>query len=199
MAIKNNKVHFGIKNVYYALVTETTTTAGTSTTYGVPVAMPGAVSIDLSANQETTEFYADDGVYYITQNDATYEGDLTIADIPDQFKKDVFGDQEDSNNVLVETTGNPVKYFALMFETTGDAGGHRTLFYKCSATRPNASGQTKEETTEVQPMTLSIKAIPRVDLNTIGGETKRLTQANVKEGASAYTNFFQAVYEPTFT
>lgn len=199
MAIKNNKVHFGIKNVYYALVTETTTTAGTSTTYGTPVAMPGAVSIDLSANQETTEFYADDGVYYITQNDATYEGDLTIADIPDQFKKDVFGDQEDSNNVLVETTGNPVRYFALMFETTGDAGGHRTLFYKCSATRPNASGQTKEETTEVQPMTLSIKAIPRVDLDTIGGETKRLTQANVKEGASAYANFFQTVYEPTFT
>lgn len=199
MAIKNNKVHFGIKNVYYALVTETTTTAGTTTTYGSPVAMPGAVSIDLSANQETTEFYADDGVYYITQNDATYEGDLTIADIPDQFKKDVFGDQEDSNNVLVETTGNPVRYFALMFETTGDAGGHRTLFYKCSATRPNASGQTKEETTEVQPMTLSIKAIPRVDLDTIGGETKRLTQANVKEGASAYANFFQTVYEPTFT
>lgn len=199
MAIKNNKVHFGIKNVYYALVTETTTTAGTSTTYGTPVAMPGAVSIDLSANQETTEFYADDGVYYITQNDATYEGDLTIADIPDQFKKDVFGDKEDSNNVLVETTGNPVRYFALMFETTGDAGGHRTLFYKCSATRPNASGQTKEETTEVQPRTLSIKAIPRADLNTIGGETKRLTQANVKEGASAYANFFQAVYEPTFT
>lgn len=199
MAIKNNKVHFGIKNVHYALVTETTTTAGTSTTYGSPVAMPGAVSIDLSANQETTEFYADDGVYYITQNDATYEGDLTIADIPDQFKKDVFGDKEDSNGVLVETTGNPVKYFALMFETTGDAGGHRTLFYKCSATRPNASGQTKEETTEVQPMTLSIKAIPRVDLDTVGGETKRLTQANVKEGASAYANFFQAVYEPTFT
>ena len=199
MAIKNNKVHFGIKNVYYALVTETTTTAGTSTTYGSPVAMPGAVSIDLSANQETTEFYADDGVYYITQNDATYEGDLTIADIPDQFKKDVFGDKEDSSGVLVETTGNPVKYFALMFETTGDAGGHRTLFYKCSATRPNASGQTKEETTEVQPMTLSIKAIPRVDLDTVGGETKRLTQANVKEGASAYANFFQAVYEPTFT
>lgn len=199
MAIKNNKVHFGIKNVYYALVTETTTTAGTTTTYGTPVAMPGAVSIDLSANQETTEFYADDGVYYITQNDATYEGDLTIADIPDQFKKDVFGDKEDSNNVLVETTGNSIKYFALMFETTGDAGGHRTLFYKCSATRPNASGQTKEETTEVQTMTLSIKAIPRVDLDTIGGETKRLTQANVKEGASAYANFFQTVYEPTFT
>ena len=199
MSIKNNKVHFGIKNVHYALVTETTTTAGTSTTYGSPVAMPGAVSIDLSANQETTEFYADDGVYYITQNDATYEGDLTIADIPDQFKKDVFGDKEDSSGVLVETTGNPVKYFALMFETTGDAGGHRTLFYKCSATRPNASGQTKEETTEVQPMTLSIKAIPRVDLDTVGGETKRLTQANVKEGASAYANFFQAVYEPTFT
>lgn len=199
MAVKNNKVHFGLKNLYYATVTEVTTTAGTTTTYGSPVALPGAVSIDLSANQEQGDFHADDGVFYVTQNDAIYEGDLTIADIPAQFMKDVFGDKEDSNGVLFETTGNSVKYFALMFETTGDAGGHRTVFYKCSATRPSATGQTKEESVEVQPMTLSIKAIPRVDFNTIDGVQKHLTQGNVPEGASAYANWFSAVYEGNFT
>ena len=199
MAVKNNKVHFGLTNLYYALVTETTTTAGTSTTYGTPVAMPGAVGMNLDPNQEQGDFYADDGVYYITQNDAKYEGDLEIANIPVQFMKDIFGDTEDSNGVLFETTDNPIKYFALMFETTGDAGGHRTLFYKCSATRPAVGAQTKEESVEVQTKTLSIKAVPRVDLNTINGAQKHLTQANVPEGASAYANWFSAVYEGTFT
>ncbi len=199
MPVKNNKVHFGLKNVYYATVTEVTTTAGTTTTYGTPIAMPGAVGMNLGPNQDQGDFYADDGVYYITQNDAKYEGDIEIADIPVQVMKDIFGDVEDSNGVLFETTDNPIKYFALMFETTGDAGGHRTLFYKCSATRPAVGAQTKEESVEVQTKTLSIKAVPRVDLNTINGAQKHLTQANVPEGASAYANWFSAVYEGTFT
>lgn len=199
MAVKNNKVHFGLKNVHYATVTETTTEGVTTTTYGAPVAMPGAVGISLDPNQEQGDFYADDGVFYITQNDAKYEGDLEIADIPVQFMKDIFGDVEDNNGVLFETTDNPIKYFALMFETTGDAGGHRTLFYKCSATRPAVGAQTKEESVEVQTKTLSIKAVPRVDLDTISGEKKHLTQANVPEGASAYANWFTAVYAGNFT
>lgn len=199
MAVKNNKVHFGLKNLYYATVTEVTTTAGTSTTYGTPIAMPGAVGIDLDPNQEQGDFYADDGVFYITQNDAKYEGDIEIANIPVQFMKDIFGDVEDSNGVLFETTDNPIKYFALMFETTGDAGGHRAVFYKCSATRPAVSAQTKEESVEVQTKTLSIKAVPRADFDTINGAQKHLTQGNVPEGASAYANWFSAVYEGNFT
>lgn len=199
MAVKNNKVHFGLKNLYYATVTETTTTSGTTTTYGTPVAMPGAVGINLDSNQEQGDFFADDGVFYVTQNDARYEGDIEIANIPVQFMKDIFGDVEDTNGVLFEATDNPVKYFALMFETTGDAGGHRTVFYKCSATRPAVSAQTKEESVEVQTKTLSIKAIPRVDIDTINGVGRHITQGNVPEGASAYANWFSAVYEGTFT
>lgn len=195
----NNKVHFGIKNVYYATVTETTSASGITTTYGTPVAIPGAVSIDLSADQDVNNFYADDGVYYITQSDVTYSGDLVIADIPDQFKKDIFSDTEDDNGALVETAGNSVKYFALIFETSGDAGGHRTVLYKCSATRPTLSGQTKEDSVEVQTQTLSITAIARADVDTIGRASKHLVQSNVKEGADAYTSFLTAVYVPSFT
>lgn len=199
MAVLTNKVHFGLKNAYYATVTEVTTTSGTSTTYGSPVALPGAVSLTLSSDQETSNFYADDGVYYITQSDAKYSGELEIADIPDQFYKDIFGDTEDSSGALVEISANAVKYFALLFETSGDAGGHRTVLYKCSATRPTVNGKTKEDSVEVQTQTISLSAIPRADVDTIGGASKHIVQSNVKEGASAYANFFSAVYEPTFT
>lgn len=199
MAVLTNKVHFGLKNAYYAPVTEVTTTSGTSTTYGTPVALSGAVSLTLSSDQETSNFYADDGVYYITQSDAKYSGELEIADIPDQFYKDIFGDTEDSSGALVEISANAIKYFALLFETSGDAGGHRTVLYKCSATRPTVNGKTKEDSVEVQTQTISLSAIPRADVDTIGGASKHIVQSNVKEGASAYANFFSAVYEPTFT
>ena len=144
MAVKDNKVHFGIKNVYYATVTEVTTTSGTTTTYGSPVALPGAVGLDLSSDQEVTNFYADDGFYYVTQSDVRYSGDLEIADVPDSFLKDIFGLVQDTAGALVEVAENEVKYFALLFETSGDAGGYRTVLYKCSATRPALGGKTKE-------------------------------------------------------
>lgn len=199
MAVKDNKVHFGIKNVYYATVTEVTTTTGTTTSYGTPVALPGAVGLDLSSDQEVTNFYADDGVYYVTQSDVRYSGDLEIADVPDSFLKDIFGFVQDTSGALVEAAENEVKYFALLFETSGDAGGYRTVLYKCSATRPALGGQTKEDSVEVQTKTLSITAISRPDIDTISGVEKHLVHSFAKEGADAYANFLSTVHEPTFS
>ena len=47
----DNKVFFGIKNVYYAVATDDGTGA---LTYATPVAIPGARSIGLSASGEMT-------------------------------------------------------------------------------------------------------------------------------------------------
>lgn len=194
-----NKVHFGLKNCYYATVTEATLGGVTTTTYGTPVALPGAVSLTLDANQEHTDFYADDGVYYITQNDARYTGTLELADIPDAFKTAIFGDAADQDGALIEMSANDIKNFALLFETSGDAGGHRAVFYKVSATRPSITGQTKEENVEVQTQTLNITAVARPDNDTVNGKTRHLVQASIAESAvAAYTGFFNAVYTPNF-
>ena len=58
-----NKVHFGLKNAYYAVLTETTDpqTGAITTTYGDWKKCPGAVSIGLSNNASQEDFYADDG------------------------------------------------------------------------------------------------------------------------------------------
>ena len=56
----NNKVQYGLKNVYYATVTVGTN----SVTYGTPVAWPGAVSLSLSAEGDTNDFYADNIKYF---------------------------------------------------------------------------------------------------------------------------------------
>ena len=50
-----NKIKYGIKSCYYAPVTATA--ADGTLTYDTPVALPGAVSISLSANGSSEPFY----------------------------------------------------------------------------------------------------------------------------------------------
>lgn len=65
-----DKVKFGIKNVHYALLTDETTP-----TFETPVAIPGAVSLSLEANGDSSSFHADDMQYFVTiVNNGIYRG-----------------------------------------------------------------------------------------------------------------------------
>ena len=46
MSDKENKVQFNLKNVHYALLTETVTATGTTYAFGAPVRVPGAVNLN---------------------------------------------------------------------------------------------------------------------------------------------------------
>lgn len=194
----DNKVHFGLKNTYYFPMTEVTNpeTGEVTVSYGAPKKWAGAVSIGLSNNASQEDFYADDGVYYVTSSASSYEGDFESASVPRSFKKDIYGWLEDANGALIETKDAQTRYFAFAFETSGDVGGQRTIFYKCSASIPEASSATLEDGTEVQTQTVTIKAIGRADNITLGGESRQLIQATLNKGDAGYDTFFSAPYVP---
>ena len=81
-----DKVKFGIKNVHYALLTDETTP-----TFETPVAIPGAVSLSLEANGDSSSFHADDMQYFVTIVNNGYTGDLEVALFHSQFLEDIFG------------------------------------------------------------------------------------------------------------
>jgi phi13 family phage major tail protein len=85
MSKKKNKVRFGLKNCYYA---KATFDEDGNVTYDTPKRLPGAVSLSLDPEGESENFYADDIVYYVLNNNAGYEGDLELALIPEEFLKD---------------------------------------------------------------------------------------------------------------
>ena len=194
----DNKVHFGLKNAYYFPMTEVTNpeTGEVSVVYGPAKKWPGAVSIGLSNNASQEDFYADDGIFYVTSSASSYEGDFESASVPRSFKKDIYGWLEDANGALIETKNPITKYFAFAYETSGDVGGQRTVFYKCSASSPEASSATTEDGTEVQTQTVTIKAIGRADEVMIGGEKRSLIQATLNKGDTGYDTFFNAPYTP---
>ena len=195
----NNKVKFGLKNVHYALVTETVATDGTvSSTYGDVKALAGAVSLSLSPSASKSVFRADNEDYYVSYGEGGYEGDLEVARVNENFLKDVLGYVEDDDKILVESSNafKTVNYFALTFEFDGDQKAVKHCLYKCSASRPNIASQTTGEggTTDPQTETLTITAVPRIDADKfIHLQTQDSTSTAVIEA------WYSAIPVPTFT
>ena len=155
-----NKVKYNLKNVHAAKLTETADDGGTPVfAYAAPKAIPGAVSISLDAEGETSPFYADGIVYFRSVTNNGYSGDLEIALIPEWFRTEILQEKLDAKGVLVENSGvgESVK-FALLFEFDGDVNAIRHVLYNCSASRPSIESETKEDTIEPGTETLSIEA-----------------------------------------
>lgn len=182
-----NKVKFGLKNVHYAKITYG---AGGSITYATPVAFPGAVNLSLDPQGDTTDFYADDGLYYTGAANVGYKGTFEAALVPDGFKTTILGDVVDSNGLLIEQTDKPTEHFALLFEIDGDVKARRVVLYDCTATRSAVASQTKTNSTSPITETMTITVVPTKD-GYVKGQTTDTTST------SDYNNWYNAVKEPS--
>lgn len=181
-----NKVKYGLKNVHYAPLSFTEG----APTFGTPVPLPGAVSIKLSPSGEPEKFYADDGVYFVINNNMGYEGELELALIPQSFRVYALGEALDSNNVLIESSDVELKPFALLFEFKGDQKRIRHVLYNCTVSRPDMEGQTVGEKKEVQTETLSIEVAPLPS-----GVVK--ARSGDETSTETYEGWYASVYEPS--
>lgn len=155
-----NKVKFNIHDVHYAPVT--------SSGFGTPVALPGAVSISLEPQDGDNEiFYADGEEYYVQASATGYEGDLEMALIDDAFRKAIYGEIEDTSHNLWESIDDTPVKFALGFVIDGatDGTSESTYFWyqNCSATKPSVESSTNEEAKTVGTDTITIKCLPNTD------------------------------------
>lgn len=186
-----NKIKYGIKNVTFF---PATIAADGSATYGEAIPVPGAVSLSLDQQGETTKFYADNIVYYTSVANNGYEGDLEVAKIPDAVLKGILGYIEDTNKVLVEDANAPVVHFAMAFQFEGDVHAKRHILYNCTMNRPSVAGSTKEESIEPQTETVTITA------TTIYNATldKDIVKASATQDDSAtqYAAWFTTAYQP---
>jgi phi13 family phage major tail protein len=190
-----NKIKFGLKNVHYAVATETyDSTNGWVTTYGTVKTWAGAVSITLDPQGDNTKFYADDGVYAVLGNNQGYEGDFESALVPEDVETALLNRTlESTDKVIYETADdtNTVTYFALMFEFTGDDTGKRYVFYRCSLTRPSVASNTKSDSVDVQTESVTITATPRLGDGLVMSHTGDSTTDTI------YNGWYTTVYVPS--
>lgn len=177
-----NKVQYGLKNVYYATVTVGTNTV----TYGTPVAWPGAVSLSLDAEGDTSDFYADNIKYFTAIANNGYSGDFESAMIPDSFKTDIMGETVNTSGIYLEDATVQPAAFALLFQFEGDQNATRYALYNCKMARPGIESSTTEDGIEVQTVSGEITASPRALDYVVKGVC-------ASTASTAYTNWFTAV------
>ena len=182
------KVKYNLKNVHAAKLTKD---SEDRFIYATPQAIPGAVSISLEAEGDSSPFYADGIVYFRSTANNGYSGDLEIALIPEWFRTEILKEELDAKGVLVEKSNiTETEKFALLFEFDGDVRGIRHVLYNCSASRPSIESETKEDTIEPGTETLSLTADPRED-----GLVKSRTGDTTDDGT--YASWYETVYVPT--
>lgn len=186
----DNKIVFGLSNVHYSVVTETLGEDGYVSSYGPVKPWPGAVNLQLAADGNQKDFYADDIAYVNLVANAGYSGSLESAMIPDDVYTEVLGFKRAQGGGIAEYNDAVTKSIALLYEVKGDASKRRYVFYRVALTRPNEDAETITEDKEPKTQSIDIKASARPD--------DGLTKYRVEEGDSDYEDFFKNVVIPTF-
>ena len=169
------------------------TVAASANGYAVPVALPGAISLTLSANTARKILTVDETEAGAAEVLVNYAGELNLARIPDAFRADCLGEQTDGNGMKYETAAPVTARFALLFEFDGDQYKTRHVLYNCTASRPAIAGQTVNPDDGPDPSqnteTLTITAAARPD---------GLVRARCSPGDAAYDMWFEGVSLPAF-
>lgn len=141
MPTNNNKVKFGLSNVYIAA--RTVSEQGV-VSYGTPVALKGAVSLTLTKPQNKVTFRADNTDFFTRYIAAAREGTLEIAEIPDWFKTAYLGYKADTDGYLVETNAAGGE-FAIGFQVETDKTPIKRVIYNCIAAENDDTNETTQD------------------------------------------------------
>ena len=186
-----NKIKYGIKNVVFF---PATIAANNSATYGDAIPVPGAVSLSMDAQGDSTPFYADNIAYYTSVANNGYSGDLELAMIPEAVLTGIFGFVADTNGILYEPVNAPVQHFAMAFQFEGDAHAKRHVLYNCTATRPAVASATKAESIEPQTETITVTATSIFNTSL----QEEIVKASCTPSESTqYNDWLTTVYQPT--
>lgn len=181
------KVKFGLKNVHMAPIMSVT---DTKYTYGDIIKVPGAVSISLEPQGDSSDFFADNIKYFSEYANNGYEGDFELAMITDEIREKIFGEHKDKNGGFFENVNDKFTSFALGFEIDGDEKGRRFWYYNCSCSRSKNEAKTTESSKEPSTDSMTIKAMAR---ETDGNVRHFLTENEANK--EAFKTYFDSVYE----
>lgn len=193
-ALAANKVEYGFRNVTIFPMTKDDDGDCEWDEENL-IRVPGTVNISLAPSGSSNPFYAEDGEFFNSPANTGWEGDMEMANFPDEFYVACLGWKRDKNGALVEDAEALPKPFAMAFEVQGDAAARRNVFFKCTATRPAKEAKTIEENITPQTKKTTIKAVP-VTVNGVKGSTASLPADTSND--EAYKNFFKSVYKPQY-
>ena len=150
----------GLKNIYYALETKD---AAEGATYGTPVKLGHAISVDIAKEVETVNLFGDNMAVATKAKLKSLTLSISTTDIPLADKAILLGHSVDSTTSAMTAKGDDsAPYVAILFEATKMTGGSRFVkLYKGKFTETQETINTEGDSLEPQPPSLEGTFIAR--------------------------------------
>lgn len=158
----NNKVQFGISKLHIG--TYSVSDQGV-VTLGTPYHQKGAVSFSPEQSSESTDFYADNTVFWSGYTDGKVEGDITVAKFDDAFKKQFLGYKELTTGGLAKVNNGVKPNIYIAFQIEGDQEARRAIMYNGSFGAIKNDYATIEANKVPQTESISVSIIGDVNAN----------------------------------
>lgn len=181
---KTKWLKIGIKNLMFAFEKD-----GEPGVYDEWFPEEGITELSFEYTGDTTNFFADDKVYWVVDSASGKTYTLSLAALSERFQEEGLGRHiDEETGIMEETDGDTYKKFAMAYEITTTGGtGIKHIDYGCLASKPTSTATTKGESAEVQTEQITI--------------TSTGIQANGKNffGISTTSKTPQEVHEKWFT
>lgn len=189
----------GLDKLYYAKITED---ESGEESYGTPMSLAKAMTVDLSVELAEATLYADDGAAEVVKEFKSGTLTLGIDDIGVQVAQDLTGAKIDTNKVLISTSEDGGAPVAIGFRAKKANGKYRYFWlYKVKFGIPATNLTTKGESITFSTPTIEGTVMRR---NKLDGQNKHPWKAEVSEDstgvtASVISGWYSEVYEPSFS
>lgn len=190
----NTGVRYGISNIHYAILDESTGT------HGSYKAIPGAAKLTLTPKGSSNTVYYDNVPFEAFEANGGYDVSLELANVPDEALIDLLGYKKDSNGAIYEPASVKPIYAALAWQFDGSKVLKRGELLKVKFSRPTEEGNTK--TDSVNPDNTTLPGAALVHELTINSAKENVVKASATDqGAQhkAFDKWFDKVYLPGST
>lgn len=147
-------IRFGLRNCYYAPIVDKI-----SIYYAKPVPLIGAMSISLTPEYSALPANSGNVPVILSANNSGFNGSLSMADVPECFKKDVLG-MTCCNGGLTSKCNDNIRPFALMFETNGNVCHTRYILYNCNVRPLSIDFSSNTNAVQYMKNTLALTVYP---------------------------------------
>lgn len=153
-------VQIGLKDLYYAILTEDPVDGGTPT-YETPVRIAGAISANVNPNASNETLFADDGPYETASTIGQISLELNVADLPLPVQAVLLGHTY-SNGIMIRKSSDVPPWVAIGFRSLKSNGKYRyTWLTKGKFALPEQGNETKGDSVNFQTPTITGSFVKR--------------------------------------
>lgn len=150
----------GLSHLHYAILKTDNAATGTST-YELPIRIPGAIEVNVNANPSTETLFADDGPMETASSLGEIEVEINVADLPLAVQAILLG-HTITAGVMERKSNDTAPFIALGFKSLKSNGKYRYVWLaKGKFNLPELNHTTKGDGVEFQTPTISAAFVKR--------------------------------------